>query len=498
MPLRLTRREVLGAGLALPGLRAATAGRRYNVLFIAVDDLKPNLGCYGNRLAISPNIDGLAARGLTFTRAYCQQAVCSPSRTSLLTGRRPDTTRVYDLQTHFRKALPDVITLPDQFRRNGYVTAAFSKIFHPGLDDRRAWTIPSWTPGAKLAWNSPESAARAVKQEERLKAKGWRTEGPPPRDDEDRVRRGPSWKDPDVADGELPDGQTADAVIAAMRELRGKPFFLAAGFLKPHLPFVAPKRYFDLYKNTRFTPADNPYAPKGAPAVAMHTFGELRSYLDIPKEGPLPPGKDLELVRAYHAAVSYTDAQVGKLLAELDRLGLRDNTVVILWGDHGYHLGDHGLWNKHTNFEQATHAPLILSVPGQKTAGRKTAALAEFVDIYPSLCEICGVPKPEGLEGTSFAPLVANPERAWKKAAFSQYPRGVPGLGRAMGYSMRTDRYRFTEWTVPGKDFRAVELYDYQTDPQENVNLAVLPEHAGQVRQFAEMLHAGWRAAGPR
>jgi iduronate 2-sulfatase len=495
---RPTRRTLLAGGLSLPAFLYAQAKWRPNVLFIAVDDLKPNLGCYGNTRAKSPNIDRLAARGLVFSSNYCQQAVCSPSRTSLLTGRRPDTTGIYNLQDHFRGNIPDVVTLPEHFKRNGYVTTGMGKIFHGGLDDARSWTIPWWAPGIPSAWGSPENAERSARTEARLKQQGWRVEGPPPRDDEDRVRRGPSWKAEDKGDDELPDGQTAATAIRALGQLKGKPFFLGVGFIRPHLPFVAPKRYYDLYKDTKFPIADNQFAPKGAPPMAMHDSGELRSYLDMPKQGPIPEAKQRELLLGYHAALSYMDAQVGRVLDELDRLDLRRNTIVILWGDHGWHLGDHGLWNKHTNFEQATHAPMILSMPGQKTAGRKTAALTEFVDIYPTLSELCGLPAPEGVEGTSFAPLVAEPGRSWKKGAFSQYPRNIPGAGGGMGYSVRTERYRYTEWVVKGtKDVRGSELYDYQTDPQENVNLAVLPEHAALVKRMADLLHAGWRGARP-
>jgi arylsulfatase A-like enzyme len=496
MSAAFTRRQALAAALGLPALLSSQGRTRPNVLFIAVDDLKPNLGCYGDSIVRSPNIDRLSSQGLTFTRAYCQQAVCSPTRTSLLTGRRPDTTRVYDLRQHFRGTIPDVVTLPEQFRRNGFVTTGFSKIFHGGLDDARSWSIPSWTPGGP-AWNTPENAKRAARQEERLKEQGWIGAATPPRSEEDRKRRGPAWVSSDKADDDLPDGRTATAAVAALRELKDKPFFMAVGFLKPHLPFIAPKKYFDLYRDVRFKPAEVRSLPKGTPEFAGHNSGELRSYLDIPKEGPIPDAKELELLRAYCAATSYMDAQVGRVLAELDRLGLRRNTIVIFWGDHGWHLGDHGLWNKHTNFEQATRVPLIISTPGQKTAGRKSGALTEFVDIYPTLCELCGVPLPTGLEGVSFAPLLANPDRPWKKAAFSQFPRMIPGVGNGMGHSLRTDRFRYTEWTVKGKDFRAAELYDYETDPQETVNLAADPKHKATVDKLSALLHEGWRAARP-
>lgn len=485
----VSRREFLAAGLGVVTARAA--GQPFNVLFIAVDDMRPDLGCYGNTTVRTPNLDKLASRGLTFTRAYCQQAVCSPSRTSLLTGRRPDTTRVYELQTHFRKNLPDVVTLPQFFKNNGYTTTGLSKIFHGGLDDAQSWSIPSWVPNANgIAWNSPENAERFQKQTASVREGGWRLERPVNKPG----ARGPAWDMPDVADNRLPDGMTADTAIRALQTFKDKPFFLATGFLKPHLPFIAPKRYFELYPKEEVRMTDYPLPPEGVPPLAMHSFGELRSYRDIPAQGPVPKEKALELVRAYHASISYTDAQIGRVLDELDRLNLRDKTVVIVWGDHGYHLGDHGLWNKHTNFERATHVPLIVSVPGQKTAGKKTSALTEFVDIYPSLAELCGLPKPAGLEGTSFAPLMENASRPWKTAAFSQYPRSSPETGRVMGYSMRTDRYRYTEWFANANEAVARELYDYETDPDEKKNLASSPRHAKLVRELSAKL----RGAGKR
>lgn len=352
--------------------------------------------------------------------------------------------------------------------------------------------MPAWWPGGP-AWGSPENAARTEKNEAALKAGDWyRKRNPAP-----RSQRGPSWDAPDVGDDELRDGQTAVAAMDALRKVKGKPFFLAVGFFKPHLPFIAPKRYFDLYPKEKIDLVDYPSPPEGVPELALHNFGELRNYQDIPEKGPVSHEKALELIRAYYASTSYTDAQLGRVVGELDRLGLRDDTVIILWGDHGYHLGDHGLWNKHTNFEKAVHVPLIISVPGQKRAGAKSPRLVEFVDIYPTLCELCDVPPPDGLEGTSFAPLIENPDRPWKKAAFSQYPRTARDVGRAMGYSIRTERYRLTEWKVPGTDFHEVELYDYETDPNESVNLASRPEHKAVVARLTKMLHAGWRAALP-
>jgi arylsulfatase A-like enzyme len=477
--------------LALPLLLAATGQERprLNVLFVAVDDLRPELGCYGNALVKSPNIDALAARGLVFNRAYCQQAVCSPSRSSLMTGRRPDSTKVWDLDTHFRKALPDVVTLPQHFKANGYHSQGFSKIYHGGFDDAPSWSVPHQTP--KKPGNGPEGQALIRKLREEAKKEGkdlTKRENQP---------RGPAWEAPDVEDNALADGATADLAIEALRGLKDKPFFLAVGFLRPHLPFVAPKRYWDLYKESDFRLPKNSTPPKDAPKYAPSGWGELRAYLGMPKSGPVTDEQTRKLIHGYTASVSYMDAQLGRVLAELDALGLRDKTVVILWGDHGWYLGEHGAWCKHTNYEYATRAPLIVSAPGRKAAGRKTDALVEFVDIFPSLAEICGLPAPEGVEGTSFAPLLDDPARPWKKAAFSQYPRGVPSVGRCMGYSVRTDRWRLVEWAVPDKKFAEYELYDHQKDPNEDVNVAGLPENAAVVKELAEILRAGWKGARP-
>lgn len=493
----------LAAALVVPAAGAAQPGE-FNVLFIAVDDLRPEAGCYGNPIIKTPHLDALAGRGTVFNRAYCQQAVCSPSRTSLLTGRRPDTTKVYDLQTHFRLHLPDVVTLPQHFKQHGYRTLGLSKIYHGGLDDPQSWSLPHWRPRGP-GYGKPETLARLERLREQLRAEhGKAATSVAKRDPKTgtvlkRTRptyrvRGPAWEDPQVADNELPDGQTSDRALELLRENRRRRFFLAVGFLKPHLPFVAPKKYYDLYRREQLKLAPNPFPPKDVPRIALTNWGELRNYQGIPKTGPLPDEMALDLIHGYYAATSYTDAQIGRLLDELDRLGLREKTVVVLWGDHGWQLGEHGLWCKHTNFEVATRAPLIFSAPGQPHPGAKTDALAEFVDIYPTLCELCGLPIPEGLEGTSLVPAMEHPERPWKTAAFSQYPRG-----KIMGYTMRTDRYRYTEW-VPrgGGPPVALELYDHREDPREDVNLADRPENKSLVEQLQRQLHAGWRAARPK
>jgi iduronate 2-sulfatase len=479
--------------------------RTLNVLMIAVDDLRPEAGCYGVPMIQTPNIDRLAQRGTVFTQAYCQQAVCSPSRTSLLTGRRPDTTKIYELQTHFRVTIPDVVTLPQHFKNNGYHTQGFSKIYHGGLDDPASWSVPHWTP-KQPRYGKAETLADIERRRKEARAAGLLRDNPPPERDPktgtvlrippaNNAARGPSWEDPDVPDNRLPDGETADKAIETLRQVKDKPFFLAVGFLNPHLPFVAPKKYFDLYSLDKMRLAPNPFAPQDAPPFALTNFGELRAYSDIPKEGPINEAKARELLRGYYAATSYTDAQIGRVLAELERLGLRDNTIVVLWGDHGWQLGEHGIWNKHTNFETSTRSLLVVSAPGQKKVNAKTAGLTEFVDIYPSLCELAGLPLPQGLEGASFKPLLDDPQRQWKSAAFSQYPRPAQ---KAMGYTMKTARHRYTEWLNQATGaLIAAELYDHQQDPQENVNVAGRAEHKELVAQLSAQLKAGWRAALP-
>lgn len=492
---------LLGAVAVVAADQGGGSMDRLNVLMIAVDDLRPELGCYGAGHMHTPNIDKLANAGTVFMRAYCQQAVCSPSRTSLLTGLRPDSTRIYDLNTHFRKTIPDVVALPEQFKRHGYHTQGIGKIYHGDLDDPQSWSVPHWMPGGP-AYRTPEALAMIEEQRRRIAEAGRQLrnevlERDPKTGAALRIRRGarvrgPSWETPDVPDKALGDGKVADRAIEALREIKGKPFFLAVGFFKPHLPFVAPKKYFDLYPPESITLPANGQSPVDAPALALTHFGELRNYSDIPNKGPISEEKARELIRAYRAAASFTDAQIGRVLDELDRLGLRERTIVVLWGDHGWHLGEQGLWCKHTNFENATHAPLILSAPGQR-GGTRTMALSEFVDVYPTLCELAGVPAPGGLEGTSLVPLLKDPEHTWKKAAFSQYPRGA-----IMGYSIRTDRFRYTEWTEPGKEPAARELYDHQRDPRETVNLAGLPEHENLVKELSRTLRAGWQAAVPQ
>jgi arylsulfatase A-like enzyme len=473
-----------------------------------VDDLRPELGAYGRGYIKSPNIDRIAHDGVTFTRAYAQQAVCSPSRSSVMTGTRPDTTRVWDLNTHFRAALPDVVTLGQHFRQHGYFVQGMGKIYHGGFDDPPTWSVP---------WQTPKAAPYALAANLALNQRQYEGEpdGVPPRaprpaaaqaarpgDDTSSSRhdtRGPAFEGADVPDDTFQDGKVAALAVSTLRGLSktSQPFFLAVGFIKPHLPFVSPKKYWDLYDPAAIQLAPNPFRPKGAPPYAILPGSEMRAYHGIP-EGSVPPDLARQLKHGYYAAISYTDAQVGKVLDELDRLGLRKNTIVILWGDHGWKLGEHDAWCKHSNVENDVNAPLLLSAPGIKAAGTRSIALVEFVDIYPTLSELAGLPLPGHLEGTSFAPLLDDPKRPWKSAAFSQYPRSSGGR-RLMGYSMRTDRYRFTVWVDRDDHSKvdAVELYDHEADPLENVNVATAPANATLVKRLMDQWQKGWQGARP-
>ena len=502
--------------LLLCGATFAGAAPKPNVLFIAVDDLRPELACYGESQIKSPNIDRLAKSGLLFERAYCQQAVCSPSRTSLMTGLRPDSTKVYDLDTNFRDTVPDVVTLSQHFMKHGYFSQGMGKIYHGSLNDKQSWSVP-WVsrgkppaPAARMVNGyfsekniqllEREAKAMSVKRKalrEKLGRQLSHSEG------RNLRVRGPAYEAAEVDDAQTPDGSTACLAVRTMKELKKKdqPFFLAVGFVKPHLPFNAPQKYWDLYDPAKIAPPAVLDKPKGAPAWALANWGELRNYMGIPG-GSDPLSKDLSrtLKHGYYACVSFMDAQVGLLLDALDELGLSENTIVILWGDHGWKLGEYGSWCKHSNVELDTRVPMMIRAPGKK-GGQTTEALVEFVDIYPSLCELAGLPLPKHLEGTSFAPLLDDPGRAWKKAAFSQYPRSHSGK-KMMGYALCTDRYRFVEWAPrwtkqnPVPD-GVVELYDHKKDPLETENIAGDPKNERLVAKFRKMIRAGWKSAQP-
>ena len=510
-----------------------------NVLFIAVDDLRPELGCYGHKLAKTPNIDRLAARGVRFDRAYCQESICSPSRASLMTGMRPNSLGVTDNVTYFRDTTPDVLTLPQHFRAHGYQTVYMGKVYHGRMIDKeKSWSREAkfgkrYLPRPFWGYQLPQSREIVKRNKERLTAKYGEAIA------RSGLVQGPVTEGADVPDNAYQDGVTADAAVLTLRQVKDGPFFLAAGFVKPHLPFVAPRKYWDLYDPAEIELADNPFKPKDAPSIGLHASFELRTREGVPKYGRIDDSLARHLLHAYLACTSYVDAQVGKILDELDRLGLRDSTAVILWGDHGWHLGEYGIWGKATNYEIGTRVPLIVSPPGGRPQPAASDALVELVDMYPTLVEMAGLPMPDHLEGRSFAPLIDQPSRAWKTAAFSQFPcpslrewaamplsqgmretffgpliedvedqlaKESPRYSRelyenhVMGYTMRTDRYRLVLWVddrARTQEPIAVELYDHQTDLDENLNLADEPERAGLVRELTDRLWGGWRAALP-
>lgn len=457
--------------------------RRPNVLFIAVDDLRPQLGCYGDKLVRSPNIDRLAERGTVFLRAYCQQALCSPSRISLLTGRHCWTTQIYQIGPPLRSKMPDVITLPQLFKNHGYFTRSLGKVFHIGIDDPASWSTPSWI--SKKPRYGPEGMAMVRKRAEWYRSQGLQA---PKKGPEAPFYAGPAFEAPDCADEDLADGDMTREAIAALRQLASKPnpFFLAIGFLNPHVPWVAPKRYFDLYDPAEILLPENRYPPKGAPSYAATSGADFYWYGNVPKDRKITPEFGRQCLHGYLAAISYVDACIGRVLDELDRLQLADNTIVVLWGDHGYYMGEHGWWGgKHNNYEGATRAPLIIVAPGQKAPGKKTDAIVEFVDIYPTLAELAGLPLPEGLEGNSLVPLLNDPTAPWDKTAISEYPKA----GR-MGTALRTRRYRYVEWRDKTGRLVDQELYDHQIDPQENENLAGRPEYAQVLQQLEALLRS--------
>ncbi|WP_257669265.1 sulfatase [Parapedobacter tibetensis] len=462
--------------------RASAAGDGHNerpgkpnVLFIAVDDLRPQLGCYGDAVAITPNIDRLANRGVVFNHAYCQQAVCAPSRASVLTGRRPDATKVWDLQTHFRQALPDVVTLPQHFKQHGYDVRGVGKIYH---DPKSAQDPVSWSTPPVLAVTD-DAGGKYVLSENLVSKTSWKAA---------------ATESADVPDSAYVDGRVCNAAIAAIRELKDTSFFLAVGFRRPHLPFSAPKKYWDLYDDSQIPKPSRTDPPGHAPEIALHDGVELRGYTDIPDMGPLSDEQIHQLRHGYYASISFIDAQIGNLLDELARQGLLDNTIIVLWSDHGFHLGELGLWCKTTNFELDTRVPLIISAPDHSGNGMHTDAVVELVDLYPTLSELADLPVSGDLGGASLAPLLADPDRRWKSVAFSQFPR--PWMYKdtpdVMGYSVRSPDFRYTEWrNMNDASVMATELYSYDGEGIETENLAGRTEYKKALRKMRTMLRKG-------
>lgn len=442
--------------LALLWGSAAAPDEKPNVLFISVDDLRPALGCYGYPAVKSPNVDRLAARGIRFDLAYCQVPLCNPSRASLLSGRLPTTTTILDNTTWFRKAMPDVVSLPELFKKSGYATLRAGKIFHGGLDDDRAWTEG----GEPLRLPQPRT----------------------PEQEGERRKQSDRWEAVEGAGEKLPDARTADAAIEFLEKHREGRFFLAVGFVKPHSPFVAPRSSFDLYEAAKLTlPVDFTKIPTvggGVPAEALSPNSDVF----IGREASDAEAR--EYLRAYYACVSWMDAQAGRVLDALDRLGLRSKTIVVFWGDHGYHLGEKGKWSKHNSlYEVGTRVPLVVALPDGKHGGSACRRTVELLDLYPTLAEVCGLEAPAGLEGTSLSPLLRDSSAAWDKPA-----RSVTFRGKTFGRSVRTERWRYTEW--PG----GAELYDHEADPNEMKNLAADPGHLETTASLKKLLPPGRRS----
>jgi iduronate 2-sulfatase len=455
----------------------AVESTRPNILLICIDDLKPTIGCYGDPHAVTPNIDRLAAQGVRFDAAYCNQAVCAPSRNSLLTGLRPQTLGIYDLSTHFRKAKPEAVTLPQHFKNNGYRTEAFGKIFHVGhgnINDKASWSTRHFR--GKGDYALPENRPDQGTREEALF-----TNVPP--EQANRLPKGAPYESAEVEDEAYADGLVAARAverIAAAAKTPDEPFFLAVGFVKPHLPFCAPKKYWDLYDPAKFELAKLRQPPEGAPDFAPTDWRELRNYKGSPQTGAVDDEMQRQLIHGYYAATSYADAQIGKVLDALKANGLDKNTIIVLWGDHGYHLGDHGMWCKHSNYQQAARIPFLIDLPGDAPAGAVSNELVESVDLYPTLCELAGLDLPYELDGASMLPILKDPAAKSDGVALHVYPRD-----KLLGRAVRTDRYRLVEWKVPGAPAEEAifELYDYQADPEESRNLAAeQPEVVAELR----------------
>lgn len=493
--------------------------KRPNVLFIAVDDLRPELGCYGNKEIITPNFDKLAGEGILFSNTFCQAAVCAPSRASLMTGLRPDSSRVWHLGDEFREINPDVVTMPQYFKKYGYHTVSMGKIFHNHMPDSVSFDEPDLRPAE---YSTPDMIARdaesfhhdpVIKEQQRKAREVRKMKNPNKKLYADGWGYGQSVENFDAPDNAFYDGAQTDLAIETLKRLKDKdePFFFALGYYRPHLPFIAPKKYWDMYNVDSIALASNPYLPEGSPAMAMNSAYELRAcsdmkYVKHPSAFQLSQDSARVLKHGYYASVSYIDACLGKLMDGLKELGLDENTIVIVYGDHGWKLGEHGSWGKQTNYKIDTHVPLIIKAPNSKAKGVMSSGLTELVDIYPTLLDLSGIDVPEYLQGTSLKPLLDHPDLPWKNAVFSQFhrrPRISLDGKRYMGYSMTTNQYNYVEWhywdnenKVPG-ELIATELYDHIADPEENLNIADKVDEQ-LIQQLAAQLEGGWREARPK
>lgn len=516
-----------------------------NILFIGIDDLRPELGSYGSDIAISPNLDKLASQGLQFNNAHCQQAICGPSRASLLTGYRPETTGVFHNYIKFREVNPDVVTLPQHFMNNGYEAVYCGKIFHHGdRDDEMSWSrLPSKDSMKIKGIKPPVGFALKENIDERNETRKamFKKYGETAKYG---LSMGNAYESADVSDVTYADGYNTEMAIATMRDMLAKnpdkPFFLGLGFQKPHLNWVAPKKYWELYNREDIKLSTQISGPENGAKVGLHPSFELRVRSGIPKSGPIDEELSVTLKHAYLACVSYVDAQIGKMIKALEQAGVKDNTIIIVWSDHGWHLGDMGIWGKATNYEIATRVPMMIWTPDilEENRGLKSKALVELIDMYPTLCELAGIKIPEHVEGTSFTPLLNAPNRHWKTAVFSQFPS--PALrewgafpirqpmretyfgplleeveqkikdqhkdvwdrdlfeNNLMGCAMRTDRYRFIVWKDrehKEKEPVFIELYDHNTDPNETKNIA--NKNPTLVAELMKQLEKGWKGNKP-
>jgi iduronate 2-sulfatase len=458
--------------------QAPGEARKPNILMISVDDLRPELNMFGAHGMVTPNLDRLAAAGVIFQRAYCQYPVCGPSRASLMSGLRPTRERfVIDRrQPSIDQDAPGTLTISKYLKQNGYTTQALGKIYHYLQDDSEGWSLPVWV-GVNHRHCNLEENREIMKNNKGV---------------------GPAFECADVPDEAYPDGLIAQEAVRRIEATADvdQPFFLAVGFWRPHLPFNAPKKYWDLYPAEEIVLADNPVFPEGVPAIALHNSPELLGYPGVPRPvHTMDENFARTLIRGYRACVSYIDANIGKLVDALERTGQAKNTVIVLWSDHGFHLGELGMWGKESTFEHSLRTALMAVDLRVSRGGTETHALVELVDVYPTICELACLPVPAHVEGTSFVPLLSDPSKPWKNAAFSCFVR--PDQDK-VGMSVRTDRWRYTEWRDAAGNVKGETLYDLKNDAEENMNLVGQPELEPVLQEMKEHLYKGWKAALPQ
>jgi iduronate 2-sulfatase len=490
---------------------------RPNILFVSIDDLRPDIGVYDNPNIQTPNLDAFAKTGMTFRNTYCQAAVSAPSRASLMTGLRPDSTRVWHLGDKFREINPDIVTMPQHFHKKGYHTVNIGKIFHNYMPDSISWDEPDLRPSqfVRADWLKRDGETFYVNEETQRKQKIARDlkVATNPNYYADGWNTGPAWEMEDVHDSLYYDGAQTELALRTLSRLAKKdqPFYMALGFFRPHLPFAAPKKYWDLYNRDSIALAKSPQIPEGSHIMSLNSMYELRGYdgfinLKHPTENIMSEDTARILKHGYYASVSYVDALFGRLVQQLKDLDIYDNTIIVVWGDHGWKLGEHNSWGKMTNYNIDIHVPMIIYSPNQLNQGQQTFGITELIDMFPSLCELAGIETPEYLQGTSFVPLIENPEREWKTAAFSQFhrrPKVTPDGGRYMGYSIKSKDFHYVEWynwdNVKGErgDYVTSELFNSKTDPDENTNIAEREENKEIIEKLSKRLSEGWKAAIP-